>query len=137
MNKRTVFLIGFAAVMAALYVAFFTDAWKPKNIHIMWRILPASTPPAVQFYLEKPCALTSIKVVYADEGLTNKFARPLWYLVATSSPSVISGFAYGAAVPGMKPDVPGTTAEPLQPETQYALIVESGKALAGKTTFHL
>lgn len=138
MNKRTVLLIALAVVVAALYLTFFTDVFKAKKIQIMWRILPGprQSVPTVAFYLDKPYALTSVKVVDATEASTNKFAHPLWYLVAASNASATKGFVYGGQIPGMKPDVPSMQPEALQPDTSYALIVEAGHSLTGKVTFH-
>ena len=134
MNKQTIFLVGFALVLATLYIANFTDWVKPKNIHVFWRISPANAS-VVSFYLDKPYPLTSIEVVSAEEARTNKYPHALWHMVAQSAPVLTASFNYGANIPGMKPEVATALPEPLQPDTDYSLIVEAGSALKGEKSF--
>jgi hypothetical protein len=133
MNKQTTLLVGFALVLAALYIAYFTDWFKPKNIQIVWRISPATG--AVAFYLDKPYPVTSISVVSSDEAKTNKYPHALWHVVPQTTPTLVSNFNYGSKIHGMKPDVSTALPEPLSPGEDYSLIVQSGTSLKGEKSF--
>jgi hypothetical protein len=140
MNNRTVLFVGVAGILAALYVTYFTDWFKPKKIQIMWRVSATggngvAHGPNVIFYLNHPYPLTSIKVVEADEAETNKFAHALWHVVANSGPVVTNTFNYGATISGMKPEIASAEPEPLQPDIDYSLVVEAGGNLKGEKVF--
>jgi len=132
MNKLTA-LISFALVLAIVYIAYFTDWLKPKNIHVFSRISPASG--ALVFYLDKPYPLTSVEVVAAADAKTNKFPHALWHVVAEPGSEPIDTFNYGGAIPGMKPEIASALPEQLQPGTDYSLLIESGKHLKGEKSF--
>jgi hypothetical protein len=136
MNKQTILLVGVALVLATLYIAYFTDWLKPKNIHVFWRISPANAS-AVVFYLDKAYPLTSVEVVATEDARTNKYPHALWHMVAQSAPALTATFSYGASIPGMKPEVATALPETLQPDTDYSLIVEAGSALKGEKSFTL
>ena len=132
MNK-TAFLVGLALILAILYIAYFTDLLKHKNIQVFCRISPASG--AMVFYLDKTNSLTSIEVVTTEEARTNKYPHALWHMVAQAAPVPAMTFSYGAAIPGMKPAVSTALPETLQPGVDYSLIVESGNGLKGEKSF--
>jgi hypothetical protein len=136
MNKQPVFLIGVALVLAAIYIAYFTDSFKPKNIHVYWRISPANAD-VVVFYLDKPYPLTSVKVVRTAEALTNQHPHALWHMVAQSDPAPTATFNYGGNIPGMKPELPSAQPEQLQPDTEYSVVIEAGRKLKGEKSFTL
>lgn len=136
MSKQTFFLVSMAVVLAILYVAYFTDWTKPKNIHVFWRISPANAS-GVAFYLDKEYPLTSIKVVSTDDAKTNKYPHELWHMVAQGTPPMTKTFNYGGVIPGMKPEVPTAVPEPLQPDTDYSLIVEAGNGFKGEKSFSI
>jgi len=133
MNKQTYILIGVALALTMLYIVYFTDWLKHKNIQISSRISPASG--AMVFYLDKDYPLTSVEVVPTAEARTNKYPHALWHLVAQAAPAVTKTFNYGAAIAGMKPEVVTAVPEPLQPDTDYSLIVETGTGLKGEKLF--
>jgi hypothetical protein len=130
MNKRALFLILAALVMGAAYVFFFTDWFRGDRIQIKFRNNPEL------FVFDPPAELTSIKVFNATELATNKYAHPLWNLVATNKSATVQAFGYGKPIAGMKPAVPNTKAEPLKPNETYKLIVESVKAKGEKEFLH-
>jgi hypothetical protein len=141
MNNRTVLLTGLAAIVAILYITYFTDWFKPKKIQIMWRISAAggrgaTQGPNIVFYLNHPYPITSLKVVETDEALTNKYAHALWNVVANPAPVVTNTFNYGAAIPGMKPQIATALPEPLQSDISYSLLVEAGN-LKGEKAFEI
>lgn len=130
MNKRAGFLIIAALLMGAAYVYYFTDLFRGGEIRIKFRNNPEL------FVFDPPIEVTSIKVFRSAELATNKYAHPLWNLVATNKGSIVQAFSYGKTVPGMKPAVANTRAEPLQPNETYKLVVESGKATGEKEFQH-
>ena len=133
MRKQSVFLILIALVFAAAYVYFFTDLFKKKHIQILF----TNRNSAGFFGLDgKSYNLTSVKVVRSDENATNKYAHAVWHLIAETNTAPVSEFAYGRPIPGMKPKIPGTVAEPLQPNVDYHIIVEAGK-IKGERDFRL
>ena len=138
MTKRNWVLISVAVVFAAVYGFYFTDWFKPKIIHITSinartnrtiRANAGSATVPVTFKLGRPYKLTELKVVDLDEWQTNKNCLPLWHLIAdTNSVPVERPFNYGQRIPGMKPEVPGEHAQPLQPGVKYRLFVTDGSA---------
>ncbi len=130
MNKQTLFLISLAAVLAAAYVYYFTDWFRSEQIRIKFRNNPEV------FVFDPPAELTSIKVFRSSELATNKYAHALWNLVATNKTATVRAFSYGSAVPGMKPAVDKTHAEPLQPNETYKLVVESSTTRGEKEFQH-
>ncbi|MGA2750515.1 MAG: hypothetical protein ABSG59_17220 [Verrucomicrobiota bacterium] len=134
MNTRTVSLVGLAVILAAVYVTFFTDWRKHKKIQIYWT-QSRSGPPTIMFYLDKEYALTSVKVVPAEEARTNKYAHALWDIVAASNSAPTKTFDYGQNIPGMKPVVPTAQPEPLDADTRYCLLIEAQNNLKGEITF--
>jgi hypothetical protein len=134
MNKQTYFLVGVALVLATLRIVALTDWFSHKNIQISWRISPSNAA-VVIFYLDKAYPLTSVEVVSAEDAKTNKYPHALWHMVAVAAPAVTKTFDYGAAIPGMKPEVSTAVPEPLQPDTDYSLIVEAGSGLKGTEPF--
>jgi hypothetical protein len=141
MIKRNWTLIFVALVLAGVYVFCFTDWFKPKIIHItsinartnrisrFGRANADSTTIPVIFKLERPYKLTELKVIDLDEWQTNKSCLPLWHLIAeTNSAPINPIFTYGQNIPGLKPEVPGALALPLQPGVKYRLFITDGTA---------
>jgi hypothetical protein len=107
---------------------------KPANGHAA----DDSAVVPIFFKLGRPCKLTELKVVNLAEWQANKNCLPLWHLVAgTNSVLITEPFLYGDYIPGsgirpeyyipgMKPEVPGALAQPLQPGVKYRLFVTDG-----------
>jgi hypothetical protein len=135
MIKRNWLLIFVALVLAAAYVCFFTDWFKPKTLHItstnarsgraIRAVKTGSIP--VFFKLEQPYELTEVKVVALDSFQTNKLAEPLWHLVSDSGSDDVSHFFYGEKIGGMDSAIDGAEPDPLQPGVTYRLFVTAGK----------
>jgi hypothetical protein len=137
MTKKNWLLVFVALALAGTYIFYFTNWFAPKIIHISSinaRVIRAnaktdSTTIPVTFKLGRPCKLTEIKVVALDEWQTNKDCLPLWHLIAdTNSVPIERPFNYGQRIPGMKPEIPGEHARPLQPGVKYRLFVTDGTA---------
>jgi hypothetical protein len=140
MNKRTVTLVCAALVLAGASVALHIDWHKRPRIQIFMEksrrsIMGGSDIPDLIFRFTNAYPLTSIEVVAAEDARTNKYPHALWHLVASEKPAPTSSFVYGKSVPGMKPEISTAEPEPLDPDTDYYLLVEAGKSLKGKITF--
>jgi hypothetical protein len=140
MKKRPIILVVLALILATLYIANFTDWLKAKNIHIRWRISRLDSS-VVTFDLgdkeDTAYALTSVKVVSTEEARTNKYPHALWHMVAVDAPPLTETFNYGGLIPGMKPEVATALPDPLQPDTDYSVIVETANGLKGEKSFML
>ena len=126
-------------VLAGVYVIYFTDWFKPKTIHISHtsralrprlaakiKINPEMVP--ITFGMEPQCKLTEIIVVPLAAWQTNQNTLPLWHLVASSNAAPVKMFIYGQRVPGLRPEVAGAHARPLETNVTYRLFVTAGKA---------
>ena len=125
--------------LVGVYLFYFTGWFKPKIIHIshtsraMRGRLHNKNPAAaatvpITFSLEPQCEPTEIKVVPLAAWQANPNALPVWHLVADSDSVPIKFFVYGQPVQGLKPEVPGEHAEPLQPDVTYRLFITAGFA---------
>lgn len=139
MTKKNWLMMIVLIVLAGVYVFYFTDWFKPKIIHISHTsrdfrsrfgnntgVNPAMVP--IIFSLEPQCKPTEIKVVLLAEWQTNQNTLPVWHLIASSNSAPVKIFAYGQRIRGLKPEVPGARAEPLQPNVTYRLFVTAGSA---------
>jgi hypothetical protein len=140
MNKRTIWLVCAALVLAGASVALHIDWHKRPKIQIFMEksrrsIMGGNDAPDLIFRFTNAYPLTSIEVVAAEDARTNKYPHALWHLVAAAGPVPTTSFAYGASIPGMKPEVSTAVPEPLDADTDYYLVVEAGKNLKGKITF--
>jgi len=144
MTRKGIQLSVVAGVLGVIYVIFFTDLFRTQTIQIFPVIRPnrASTIPRgdeidvypVAFKLDGKYRLTSVKVVAADEFATNKYAVPLWHLIADKTSSPMDNLVYGGMIRGMKPKEPRARPEPLLPNVPYLLMLEAG-SLKGQTNF--
>jgi hypothetical protein len=133
-------LVCAALALAGAYIVFFMDWHKRPKIQIFMEksrrsLLGGSEDPAIFFHFTNAYPLTSIEVVEADDARTNKYPHALWHVVAADAPVPTTSFSYGAAIPGMKPEISTADPEPLDSDTEYLLLVEAGKDLKGKITF--
>ena len=146
MTKSGIFLCFILFVLAALYAVYFTGWFHKETIQIFPQIRPgrasaiprnSDSPPVcpVSFTFNGKYKLTDVKVVRADEYASNKYATPLWHLVADSNAAPIKSIVYGFKVQGMKPAIPKARPEPLDPDTSYLLLIEAGRIKA-QTNFH-
>jgi hypothetical protein len=139
MTKKNWLMMILLMVLVGVYIFYFTDWFKPKIIHISHTsraferrpTINAGATPAlvpVTFSLEPPCRPTEIEVFPLAAWQTNQNILPTWHLIYASNAPPIKIFTYGQHLRGLKPEVPGTRAEPLQPNVTYRLFVTAGKA---------
>jgi hypothetical protein len=137
MTKNNWLMTVALVVLVGVYVFYFTDWFKPKIIHIshtsralhLRKKMPANleTIP-VTFALDPECEPTEIKVVPLAEWQTNQNALPVWHLIASTNAAPIKMFMYGQRIRGLKPEIPGTRPDPLQPDVTYRLFLTAGNA---------
>jgi hypothetical protein len=141
MNKRTVFLVGAILVLAVAYnLSFFMDWHKRPEIQIFCEksrraMLGRNESPDLIFHFLKPCPLTSIQVVDAEDARTNKYPHILWHVLAADKPVPMTSFSYGQDIQGMQPQFPTAAPEPLEAGNEYLLLVEAGKKSKGRLAF--
>jgi hypothetical protein len=139
MTKKNWLMMIVLIALAGVYIFYFTDWFKPKIIHISHTSRatrsrfgnnaggnPAAVP--ITFSLEPQCTPTEIKVVPLAMWQTNQNVMPVWHLIFNSNSAPVKIFVYGQRIRGMKSEVPGAHAEPLQPDVTYRLFVTAGKA---------
>jgi hypothetical protein len=147
MKKKEIVLIVITAILATLYVYYFTDWFASKTIRIQHTIRPYRdvrgaggsanrTTQLISFVLDRNWALNEVKVVPQSEWQTNKYAHPVWHLVADSKSAPTKAFIYGGAIRGMHPAVAGIEPESLSPGVVYLLLVRSGK-VQGEAEFQI
>jgi hypothetical protein len=131
--KKNVILISLVVILASVYVIYFTDWFKPKTIQIFHTSRTAhmrhhaGAEPMLILGMNQPFRLTEIKVVPLAAYQANPKTLPLWHLVADSNSVPVKTFHYGGFIQGLKPEVPGTRAEPLTNSITYRLIVVAGQ----------
>lgn len=146
MTKNGIVLSVIAVVLGAVYIYNFTDWFRKETIQIIPTIRPGGRVAAsknsdevpvypVAFNLDGKYKFTSVKVVAADDLATNKYPSPLWHLISDSNSVPTKSIVYGSPLKGMKPAVPRTKPEPLQPDVEYTLLLEAGRVKA-QTNFH-
>jgi hypothetical protein len=141
MTKKNWLLTAIAVVLAALYVVYFTDWFKPKKIIISHTALramtqPGATLPLLLFSFNGSFRLTELKVVPLAEWQTNQHVLPVWHLVSDSNSMPVKIIHYGGGIRGMKPAVAGKHADPLDPDIVYRLFVTAG-SIKGQHDFKL
>jgi hypothetical protein len=139
MTKKNWLMLILLVGLAAVYVFYFSDWFTPKVIHISstsrailsrFRNNPPGNPAMVpvSFSFDRDYRLTELKVVPLAAWQTNQNVLPVWHLVADTNAAPIKIFTYGQRLRGLKPELPGAHAEPLQPEVIYRLFVTAGSA---------
>jgi hypothetical protein len=145
MTKKNWLFIGLAVVLAAVYVVYFTDWFKPKTVQIFHttraprvRALPngKTPPPMLLFGLNQQLRLTKIMVVPVAALETNSHALPIWYMISDSNSVPVKSFFYGQNIRGLKPYLSTTRAQPLETNVTYRLLVEAG-SVKGQHDFKL
>lgn len=145
MTKNGIVLSVIAVILAVVYAIFFTDWFRTDTIQIIPQVRPGRAsaiprqrdqPPVypVSFAFDGKYKFTSLKVVSADEYVTNKRAEPLWHMISDSNSVPTKVVVYGMPIKGMKPSAPRARPQPLQPDTPYLLFIEAGK-VKGQTNF--
>ena len=143
MAKNNWKLVLVAVVLAAAYVVFFTGWFRPHTVTIFHtcrngrpRFAQGAGGSMVIFGLTRQLKLTEIKVVVLANYQADRKCLPLWHLVASSNAVPVKTFVYGQFIPGLKPEVPGTRAQPLTNDVTYRLLITAGD-LRGEHDFKL
>jgi hypothetical protein len=146
MTRKQWFFLALAVLMGGLSVYLNKDWFAKDDIQIFHRSRPArfglfrrgkqpdtGAVDPLFFSLSRALKLTSLKVIPESEIATNKYPHPIWHLVSDSNSVPITDIVYGARIPGMRPSVPGATADPLEPGAKYRLLIEAGSIKAQHT----
>jgi hypothetical protein len=140
MSRKNIILILSALILGGVYVYYFTDWFASPDIQIIHTIRPntmgarrfgrrdapkQSSSHTVSFAFNRRLLLTEIKVIPASDAATNKHPHPIWHLITDSNSVPTKALVYGMPIRGMRPAVKGAWADPLQPNTEYELHLES------------
>jgi hypothetical protein len=146
MTKKNLLLILFTIALAAVYVGFFTDWFKPGTVKIFHtnrnlrmnfrRGAGDGALPNLQFGVSHELRFTGLKVVPLAGYETNKNVLPLWHLVSDSNSVPKKIFYYGEPIVGMRPALKGVRPEPLQTNVTYRMFITAGK-IKGEHDFEL
>jgi hypothetical protein len=143
MTKKNWLLLIIAVALAAVYVIYFTEWFKPKTVKIFdtsrnlrGRFQTGGGMPSMIFGLNRQLKLTEIKVVPLATWETNNKVVPIWHLISASNSIPLKMFFYGQHIGGLKPAVPGARPESLTTNTVYRLFVTAGK-VTGQHDFEL
>jgi hypothetical protein len=137
MSKKTAILIATALILAAISLFLYFDSLPPSKIQIAYRVLSNGRASSVVFFVDPAYPMTRIKVTSLDETESNPHPHSLWEIVPDKKPVTKTEFAYGENIAGMKPFIPGTTPEALDPKGKYQLLVNFVKDVRGECTFTL
>jgi hypothetical protein len=145
MSKKNILLVVAAVVLAAVYVVYFTDWFKPKTVQIFHtsrnprpRAVRGGSGalPSLIFGINQQLKLTEIRVIPSSAYQTNQTALPVWHLVSDSNSVPVKQFFYGQFINGMKPAVKGARPQQLETNVTYHLIVLAG-SVKGEHDFEL
>ena len=136
-------LIALAVVLGGYALYLNRDWFAGDDIQIQYRSRPArggvsrrNRPSAspdtdpVFFAFDRKLKLTSLKVIPVHEIETNKYPRPICYLVSDSNSVPVAEWSYAWPIRGMRPAVKGATPDPMEPGVPYRFIIEAGKRKA-------
>jgi hypothetical protein len=137
MTNKNLSILALIVLLGGLSLYFNRDWFASEVIQVSHRSIsprggmtrgPAAKAPAnpVVFLLNKNLRLTALKVVVVSDAETNKYPHPIWNLISDSNSVPIKEFIYGTPIKGLKLAVKGVGADPLQPGTNYRLLIEAG-----------
>ena len=143
MARKQWMLIAVAVFLGGISLYLNRDWFAKENIQIYSRSRPAragffakkrATDPGqtdpIFFDFDRRLKLTSVKVIAVSDAETNKYPHAFWHLVSDSNSVPTKDFVYGMNIRGMRPEVKGATADPLEPGSKYRLLVEAGSIKA-------
>ena len=136
MTKKNCLLVIFLIALAAVYVIWFTDWFKPKTFHVSHTIRQmhfrrqgvVNTEPVLIFGIEPPQEVTEIKVVSLADFEKDAETLPIWHLVSDSNSPPVKDFVYGRRIRGLRPSIAGSEAGELQTNMVYRIFIKAGKA---------
>jgi hypothetical protein len=143
MTKKNWLSLFIVLALATVYAVYFTSWFTPQTIQVFHAVREVrgrhkagEEAPALIFGFNKNFQLTEIKVVPLAEFEKNPDALPVWHLISNSNSVPIRDFVYGRNIRGMKPAIAGSSAQPLETNIIYRLLVTAGK-IKGQHDFQL
>jgi hypothetical protein len=136
MTQKQILLVTLAILGGGLFMYEYRDWFSARPIQISHRFyafggrFDSGGKAPLMFEFDRKLKLTSIKVVSIADALTNKYPHALWTMTSKSTSVPTRGFLYGMDVPGMQPAVNGVSAEPLEVEGKYRLMIQAGSLKA-------
>ena len=137
MTPKNSALLVLTAVLAVVYVVYFTDWFAPKTFkifHVSRSVRPLRPGqarngilPSLQFGMNREFRLTEVKVVPLAAWQTNANALPLWHLTSDSNSVPIKSFIYGQTIAGLHPALKGTHADLPETNVTYRIFITAGK----------
>ena len=140
MTKKNWLPVVLLIVLAAVYVIWFTDWFKPKTIRIFSTIRQVhtrrhgtATEPELIFGVEPALIhLTEVKVVPLADFKKDPATLPIWHLVSDSNSAPVKNFFYGQGIHGMRSWISGAEPGLLDSNTVYRIFIKAGKAKGEK-----
>lgn len=137
MTTKVWMLVALAVVLGGLSLYLNKDWFAKDHIQIYDRSRPVQavfrrrTPDdspidPIVFGFDRPLRLTELQVIPLAGIQTNSHPQPFWHLVSDSNSAPIKSFTYGMRIPGMRPVAAGVSAQPLEPEGKYRLLIQAG-----------
>jgi hypothetical protein len=133
MTKKNLLLVLLAIGLAAVYVVWFTDWFRPKTVfiyHTSRNLRPnlarGNALPSLIFGVKPQVRFTELKVVSLTEFETNKDAEPVWHLISDSNSVPTKSFFYGQHIAGMRPKIEGVHVEALETNVTYRMFITAG-----------
>ncbi|HUC83632.1 MAG TPA: hypothetical protein VL970_00460 [Candidatus Acidoferrales bacterium] len=143
MTKKNLVLIFLALGLAAVYVVWFTDWFRPTLLRISHTTrnleryeARGNALPGLRFRVNPQVPFKELKVVPLAAFETNKDALPVWHLVSDSNSVPVDEFSYGLGIRGMHPAIPGEQAGALETNVIYRMFISAGRA-KGQHDFEL
>jgi hypothetical protein len=136
MSKKTAILITVALILGAVSLYLWLDSIPPSKIQIASRNIRVGGASTTVFLLDPAYPMTRVKVISVADAETNQHPHVLWELVPAGKPVTKDQFVYGESIAGMKPFIPDTKPEPLDPNTKYQLLVTFVKNVRGECVFN-
>ena len=136
MTKQNWLPVLFLVALAAVYVIWFTDWFRPAHIHISYTVRevhfrrrPSDPERSLIFGLvPRDLRLTEIKVVPLADFEKDPKTLPVWRLVSDSNSVPIREFIYGQNIRGMRPIVKGMEPGELDTNLVYRIFIKAGHA---------
>lgn len=146
MTKKNLLLVVVAVALAAVYVVWFTNWFRPQTLAIYHtsRVLHRNfrrpqrgdALPTMIFGVSRPVRLTDLKVVPLAAFETNHDVLPVWHLISDSNSAPVKTFIYGQWIGGMRPAIKGVRPEPLKTNVTYRLFL-TAEHIKGEHDFEL
>jgi hypothetical protein len=137
MSTKVWMLVVLAVVLGGFSLYLNKDWFAKDHIQIYDRSRPVravfrrgapddSAIDPIVFGFDRPLRLSELQVIPLAGIQTNSHPQPCWHLVSDSNSVPLKSFTYGMRIRGMRPVAAGVSAQPLEPEAKYRLLIQAG-----------